>query len=160
MTSTWMPRERWDALVRGDGCPLCAEIAAGEAENLHGFVVADLRISQLRLSREQHVPGWCVLTCRRHVREPHELAPEERVDFFTDLLHAGEALEQAYAADNINYQILGNLVPHLHAHIQPRFYGDAYPGQAVSGAPEQPVFLTADEYLERIAAIRAALQLL
>ncbi len=57
-----MPRERWDALVRGDGCPLCAEIAAGEAENRHGFVVADLRISQLRLSREQHVPGWCVLT--------------------------------------------------------------------------------------------------
>jgi diadenosine tetraphosphate (Ap4A) HIT family hydrolase len=92
------------------------------------------------------------------VREPHELAPEERVDFFTDLLRAGEALERAYAANKINYQILGNLVPHLHAHIQPRFYGDAYPGQPVSGAPEQPV-LTADEYLERIAAIRAALLL-
>ena len=106
------------------------------------------------------MPGWCVLTCRRHVREPHELAPEERRDFFTDLLQAGEALERAYAANKINYQILGNLVPHLHAHIQPRFYGDAYPGQPVSGAPEQPVFLTADEYRERIAAIRAALQLL
>ena len=92
------------------------------------------------------------------MREPHELAPEERGDFFTDLLRVGEALEQAYSADKINYQILGNLVPHLHAHIQPRFYGDAYPGQPVSGAPEQPVFLTADEYLERIAAIRAALQ--
>jgi diadenosine tetraphosphate (Ap4A) HIT family hydrolase len=93
------------------------------------------------------------------VREPHELAPEERVDFLTDLLDAGEALAQAYAADKINYQILGNLVPHLHAHIQPRFYGDAYPGQPVSGVPEQPVFLTGDEYLERIAAIRAALLL-
>src|SRR5438876_183468 len=85
MTSTWMPRERWDALVRGDGCPLCAEIASGEAENAYGFAVADLRISHFRLSREQHVPGWCVLTCRRHVRKPHELAPEERGDFFTDL---------------------------------------------------------------------------
>ena len=92
-----MPRERWDALVRGDGCPLCAEIASGEAENTHGFLVADLRISQLRLSREQHVPGWCVLACRRHVREPHELAPEERGDFLTDLLWAGEALEQVAA---------------------------------------------------------------
>jgi diadenosine tetraphosphate (Ap4A) HIT family hydrolase len=137
---------------------LCAEIASGEAENVHGFIVADLRISQLRLSREQHMPGWCVLICRRHVREPHELAPAERGDFFSDLLRAGEALERVYAADKINYQILGNLVPHLHAHIQPRFYGDAYPGQPVSGAPEQPVFLSADEYGERIAAIRAALQ--
>src|SRR5258707_595743 len=105
MTSTWMPRQRWDALVRGDGCPLCAEIGSGEAENTHGFVVADLQISQLRLSREQHVPGWCVLTCRRHVREPHELAPEERGDFFTDLLRAGQALEQAYAADKINLTV-------------------------------------------------------
>jgi hypothetical protein len=69
-------------------------------------------------------------------------------------------LSKPYTADKINYQILGNLVPHLHAHIQPRFYGDAYPGQPVSGAPEQPVFLTADEYHERIAAIRAAVQLL
>ena len=86
--------------------------------------------------------------------------PRERVDFFTDLLQAGGALERAYAADKINYQILGNLVPHLHAHIQPRFYGDAYPGQPVSGATEQPVFLTADDYLERIAAIRASLLLL
>ena len=94
------------------------------------------------------------------MREPHELARAERRDFFSDLLRTGEALEQAYAADEINYRILGNLVPHLHAHIQPRFYGDAYPGQPVGGAPEQPVFLTADEYLERIAAIRAALQLL
>jgi diadenosine tetraphosphate (Ap4A) HIT family hydrolase len=94
MTSTWMRRERWDALVQGDGCRLCAEIASGEAENTHGFLVADLRNSQLRLSREQHVPGWCVLTCRRHVREPHELAPEERGDFFTDLLRAGKALDE------------------------------------------------------------------
>jgi|SRR5712691_1375343 len=92
--------------------------------------------------------------------EPHELAPVERADFFSDLVRAGEALERVYAADKINYQILGNLVPHLHAHIQPRFYGDAYPGQPVSGPPDQPVFLTAGEYLERIAAIRAALQLL
>ena len=88
------------------------------------------------------------------------LTPRSAALFLTDLLQAGEALERAYAADKINYQILGNLVPHLHAHIQPRFYGDAYPGQPVSGAPEQPVFLTANEYLERIAAIRAALKLL
>ena len=49
------------------------------------------------------------------------LTPEERALFLTDLLQAGEALERAYAADKINYQILGNLVPHLHAHMQPRF---------------------------------------
>jgi hypothetical protein len=72
---------------------------------------------------------------RRHAREPHELAAIERADFFSDLVRAGEALERAYAADKVNNQILGNLVPHLHAHIRPPFLGDAYPGQPVSGAP-------------------------
>ncbi len=27
---TWMPRERWDALVRGEGCPFCPAVAATE----------------------------------------------------------------------------------------------------------------------------------
>jgi diadenosine tetraphosphate (Ap4A) HIT family hydrolase/predicted kinase len=154
---SWMPRERWDALVRGEDCPLCAAIGSDEAENAYSFKVADLRISQVRLSREQHVPGWCHVICRRHVREPHELALAERRDFFDDMLGVGEALERVYRAQKINYQILGNLVPHLHAHVQPRLYGDAYPGQPVSGPPGQPVFLTADEYRKRIGTIRTAL---
>jgi diadenosine tetraphosphate (Ap4A) HIT family hydrolase len=139
-------------------CPLCAEIASHENENAYGLKVANLRIGQVRLAREQHVPGWCELICHRHVREPHELAPTERSDFFADMVRVGAALERVYQADKINYQILGNLVPHLHAHIQPRFYGDAYPGQPVSGRPAQPVYLTAEAYSERISAIRTALQ--
>ena len=87
----WMPRDRWDALVRGENCPACAEVASVGRDNSEGYFVADLGVSRLRLQREQHVPGWCVLLLRRHVREPHELP-----------------------------SILGNIVPHLHAHIQPR----------------------------------------
>jgi len=30
--SKWMLRERWDALVRGEGCPLCAECQSGTSE--------------------------------------------------------------------------------------------------------------------------------
>jgi diadenosine tetraphosphate (Ap4A) HIT family hydrolase len=155
----WMPRARWEALVRGEGCPLCAELASTEAENAHGFWVADLSLSRLQLAREQHVPGWCVLICRRHVREPHELPAAEQRAFFDDLVRVGEALERVYAAAKMNYQLLGNLVPHLHAHIQPRAYGDPYPGQPVPGPPREPVHLSPTEYRQRGGAIRAALSL-
>jgi diadenosine tetraphosphate (Ap4A) HIT family hydrolase len=97
--------------------------------------VTDLAISRLRLQREQHVPGWCVLLLRRHVREPHELPAEERIAFFEDMVRVGRALEQVYAAQKINYSILRNIVPHPHAHIRPRYHGDAYPGGPVSPAP-------------------------
>jgi hypothetical protein len=66
--SPWMAREQWDALVRGDDCPLCGDIASTETENAYGFFVGDLRMSRLMLAREFHVPGRCVLMCRRHVQ--------------------------------------------------------------------------------------------
>ena len=70
MTKEWMARERWDALVRGEGCPLCAELAADAAWTAEGYVVADLAVSRLRLSMHQSLPGYCVLICKRHVRDP------------------------------------------------------------------------------------------
>jgi diadenosine tetraphosphate (Ap4A) HIT family hydrolase len=62
-----------------------------------------------------------------------------------------------YGALKLNYLILGNQVPHLHAHIQPRFYGDPYPGRPVRGRPDQPSPLSPEQYRAQIARIRAAL---
>ena len=52
MQSRWMERARWDALVRGEGCPLCAELTSGEQVNEHGSTVTDLRASRLRVEPE------------------------------------------------------------------------------------------------------------
>jgi diadenosine tetraphosphate (Ap4A) HIT family hydrolase len=155
----WVPRERWDALVRGEGCPLCAEVAGPGGDDAHGYFVADLTASRLRLASEQHVPGYCVLIARRHVREPYELEPAERHAFFEDLMRVGAALERAYGADKLNFSLLGNAVPHLHCHVQPRYYGDPYPGRPVDpGRVVQRVLLTPQEAAARVGAIRAALK--
>lgn len=125
--------------------------------NREGYFVADLQVSRLRLQREQHVPGWCVLLFRRVVREPHELPETERIAFFEDMVRVGGALERVYAALKINYAIAGNSVPHLHAHIQPRYHGDPYPGGVVSPPSGQSVILTDSEARDQILRIRAAL---
>ena len=39
---------------------------------------------------------------------------------FDDLAKAGNALQKVFNADKMNYNILGNLIPHLHTHILPR----------------------------------------
>ena len=80
MVDAWMPREKWDALVRGEGCPLCAELTR-EDESEYGYDVADLQISRLRLEKNQYVKGYCVLICHKYVREPYELSREERGKF-------------------------------------------------------------------------------
>lgn len=151
-----MPREEWDALIRGEGCPLCTEVQSAQSENEFGLTIVDLRISRLRLARNQYVKGYCVLICHRHVREPYELTDRERQIFFDDMCNVGAALERALGADKMNFEILGNAVPHLHAHIKPRYYGDPAPSRPI-WADAETVHLTADEYAARIDLIKQRL---
>jgi diadenosine tetraphosphate (Ap4A) HIT family hydrolase len=152
----WMERERWDALVRGDGCPACLEVASSERADEYGYVVTDLEISRLRLAANQYVSGYCVLLCHRHVREPYELSQRDRARFFEDMTRVGSALDQVFHPLKMNFNILGNAIPHLHAHILPRYYGDPAPHRPIDPGAGQ-VLLTPDEYQNRIDLIRAAL---
>jgi diadenosine tetraphosphate (Ap4A) HIT family hydrolase len=152
-----MPRERWDALVRGEGCPVCEELSSDDPGNGEGFFIADLDFSRLRLAANQYVTGYCILLCRRHVREPYELTREERSLFFEDMMRAGQALDRVFTPLKMNFNILGNAVPHLHAHILPRYYGDPAPHWPIDPHAGD-VRLTAGGYRERIARIRSALR--
>jgi diadenosine tetraphosphate (Ap4A) HIT family hydrolase len=153
----WMPRERWESLVRGENCPLCAVIQSPEPADEYAFVVANLRLSRLHLWKNQFVSGYCTLVCTKHVREPYHLTREEQSLFFDDMMRAGQALERVFNPVKMNFQLLGNEVPHLHAHLVPRYYGDPAPSRPIdTGA--QVITLTAQEYEERIRLIRMALE--
>ena len=57
----------------------------------------------------------------------------------------------------MNYQLLGNSIPHLHCHFVPRCYGDPAPGQPVR--PNEVVrHLAAEEYEQLVRDIRAELR--
>jgi diadenosine tetraphosphate (Ap4A) HIT family hydrolase len=155
-TSQWMPREQWDALVRGEGCPLCAECQSTAPATTEGYHVADMSLSRLRLAQNQYVPGYCVLICRKHVREPYHLSLADRTLFYEDLTRASQALEHVFAATKMNVQILGNAVPHLHAHLVPRYYGDPAPGGPIDPNARE-VLLTPQAYTDHVGVIQAAL---
>lgn len=151
----WMPRERWDALVRGDNCPICANI--GKEENEFAFRVAELEVSDFMLARNQYARGYCLLTYREHASDLHRLPPFKREAFFRDLMRAGAAAASVFRADKMNYQELGNLAPHLHWHIVPRYYGDAAPGRPMRVGAGRRILQRA-EYDGLIAALRAELR--
>jgi len=65
----------------------------------------------------------------RHVAEPTELGEEEAAGYWREVLRVGAALERHYQPVKLNYQILGNAVPHLHTHVVPRFAQDPAPGR-------------------------------
>jgi diadenosine tetraphosphate (Ap4A) HIT family hydrolase len=157
MVENWKA-DNWDALISGEGCPLCDLIRSGRPEDEYGIAIADLTFSRLFLANNQYVRGYCVLMCHRHVIEPYELTAEERRMYFDDLARAGVGLQRAFQADKMNYNILGNVVPHLHTHILPRYFTDPAPNRPIDpGLKGHEVYLSAEEYAKRIRLIRASI---
>jgi len=153
----WMPRAEWDALVKGESCPMCSAVVSKEPFSESNYTVAHLDSGILWLRTNQYVRGYSVLVCRQHVREPYQLKKHDRIQFFEDLMLVGEVLEKVYNADKMNFEILGNSTPHLHCHIIPRYYGDPAPNQPMSLPFSEVVKLKPEEYIEQVKRIRDAL---
>ncbi len=90
--------------------------------------------------RNQTRYGYCIFISRRHVLELHELSPEVREAFIHDVARISRAVQEVRGAAKMNMQFLGNGVPHLHAHIFPRYLTDPdfsrYPGDKTTAFTE------------------------
>ena len=69
----------------------------------------------------QFLPGYCLLLPDPVVPSLNDLGADERVRFLSEMTLIGDALLEVTGASRINYEILGNSEPELHAHIFPRF---------------------------------------
>ena len=82
--------------------------------------------------------GFCRVIWNAHVAEMTDLAPADR-DHLMDVVFAVEAaLRARLGPAKINLASLGNLVPHLHWHVIPRYRDDSHFPQPVWGAAQRP----------------------
>ena len=133
---------------QGIACPMCPDDAATD-------VVAELRSGKVHLQNDADYRGYCILVCRRHVVEIHELTAQERLDWIEDIARIGRAITALCAPDKLNLSMLGNLCPHLHCHVMPRYVGDPeWVGPPAFRAAEQRTSLSAEAF----ASLRNALQ--
>jgi diadenosine tetraphosphate (Ap4A) HIT family hydrolase len=118
--------QRFYDLKRGEGCPICAE--GRPEETAHGLRIFAGELTDAYLSRGGVQRGLTHVYWRgRHVVEPTELSEEEAATFWRELLIVGRALERALEPVKLNYNVLGNSVPHLHVHVIPRYAEDPRP---------------------------------
>ena len=69
----------------------------------------------------QFLPGYTILLADPVVADLNALPAEQAALFLRDMRIIGDALLEVTDACRINYQILGNLDPFLHAHVCPRY---------------------------------------
>jgi diadenosine tetraphosphate (Ap4A) HIT family hydrolase len=75
--------------------------------------------------------GYVVAIWRgRHVNDLTELTAEELAGYWPEVTRVSTAIERHFHPRKVNYEVLGNQMPHLHTHITTRFvHGDVAPGQ-------------------------------
>jgi diadenosine tetraphosphate (Ap4A) HIT family hydrolase len=133
-------------------CSMCALVAT-EGEQF----VADLEVSRAYLNPDQFFPGWTWVVLRRHAAELYELTRAERSALVEDVTRVAEALAGVLAPVKMNYELLGNQVPHIHWHLVPRLSDDPDPRWPVWRLDHPRTPLASPARRERIDAIRRAL---
>jgi diadenosine tetraphosphate (Ap4A) HIT family hydrolase len=102
---------RVDALREGRDPTFVARLASGWAV----------------LGERQVLPGYCLLLPDPVVPTLNALAGERRSEFLADMAILGDAVLAVTHAARINYAILGNQDPALHAHVFPRYAHEPAP---------------------------------
>lgn len=105
-------------------CVFCAKLAH-LSELTEEELVWQFPHSVALLGPWQFYHGYCILVARRHATELSQLAFDERHAYFEEMCRLAQAIESVFHPRKLNYELLGNQVPHLHWHLFPRRSDDA-----------------------------------
>lgn len=148
--------EEFYAWREGHGCPACAEGRPERTSWGVRYFAGD--VCDAYLVRADVQRGLSIVTWRgRHVAEPTELTDGEAAAYGREVLRVGRAIETAFAPLKLNYDLLGNSVPHLHTHVVPRYADDPRPGWPFPFPDPEPPPMPEARLLADLAALRAAL---
>jgi diadenosine tetraphosphate (Ap4A) HIT family hydrolase len=104
-------------------CPFCRKLAALD-ELPPEDVVWQFPHSVALLGPSQFYSGYCVLVARAHATELSGLGDAARRAYLDEMCLLARAIEECFRPHKLNYELLGNQVPHLHWHIFPRAADD------------------------------------
>ncbi|MGK2950767.1 MAG: HIT family protein [Thiobacillus sp.] len=99
-------------------CPLCD--APG------GTLLWQDAFCRVVLADEPDYPGFLRVIVNAHVKEMTDLSAADQQKLMRVVFAAETALREVMAPDKINLASLGNVVPHLHWHVIPRFANDPH----------------------------------
>ncbi|HZX25923.1 MAG TPA: HIT family protein [Telluria sp.] len=74
---------------------------------------------------EENYPGFCRVVWNAHVKEMTDLAPADRALVMDAVWKVEEAVREVMEPQKVNLASLGNMTPHLHWHVIPRYADDA-----------------------------------
>lgn len=99
-------------------CELCA--------NDGGEVVLRTDLLRIVLVADPDYPGFCRVIVNAHVKEMTDLDPPTLARVMAAVYTVEDAIRAVMKPHKVNVASLGNVTPHLHWHVVPRFVDDAH----------------------------------
>ncbi len=103
------------------GCDLCKLLAAPGAALIWG----DKQLSVIAVDEAEY-PGFTRVVWNGHVKEMTDLSPAERTRVMDVVWQVEQAQRDVMTPEKINLASFGNMTPHVHWHVIPRYLGDAH----------------------------------
>jgi diadenosine tetraphosphate (Ap4A) HIT family hydrolase len=98
------------------GCPLC------NPTNENVIFQNDF----VRVILVDEIPGYVRVITQKHVKKFSDLSDDEAVNLTMLVKKIEKIIIQTLKPDKVNIASLGNMVPHMHVHIIPRFKNDPW----------------------------------
>ena len=102
-----------------------------------GILVLSNEWLRVTLVDEPDYPGYVRVIWNDHVREMSELAEDERQRLMNTVFAVELAQREVLTPTKMNLASLGNMTPHLHWHVVPRFADDLHFPRPVWSAPQR-----------------------
>ncbi len=80
----------------------------------------------VRVILVDEIPGYVRVITQKHVKEFSDLSDEEAVNLTMLVKKIEKIIIETLNPDKVNIASLGNMVPHMHVHIIPRFKNDPW----------------------------------
>ena len=106
---------------------------------------------------EPDYPGFLRVILKRHAREMADLTRDEREALMAVVFEVEAAVRETMQPDKMNLASLGNMTPHVHWHVVPRFRDDRHFPNPIWAAPQRERAPALAEREKRAAGLAAAL---
>ncbi len=140
-------------MKRKPDCWMCRGL---EKEN--PLTIAEFTYSVARMNRDQYFRGYTFLVFKYHETELYSLDEATRTGFVQEMIRLASALDVVFKPDKMNYELLGNAMPHLHWHVIPRYKREPLWGQPVWVREHLERRLGYAQYQRQIEQIQTALR--
>ena len=102
--------------LNSDNCALCSS---------HKYpIIWANDLLRIVLINDQNYRGYCRVDLINHIKEMSDLDEAIRNEFMGVIFQTEKIIKEYLQPDKINLASLGNITPHLHWHIIPRYLSD------------------------------------